>query len=203
MSQSRMSCSMTVTVMLNILTMPTLRCCSLSTVGPRVSSEWNQREREREIPIRQHPVCDDSGPSESEPESKWIFSGIMQPGLISTQSNHKWQMKYRWATLPLNWQHGVRTWAKVVAEENYSWTIDNHRNHHLRCRRIFLFASALLMWVMQRVMWGGGALTRCHLLRLSHSAIIPHTHRCHPRHWSCSPGDTRGRLWPMMTLRGH
>ena len=50
---------------------------------------------------------------------------------------------------------------------------------------------------------GRGQLTRCHLLRLSHPAIIPHTRRCHhpgdadmsPRHRSCTHG--------VKTLSGH
>ena len=41
------------------------------------------RKREREIPIRQHPVCVDSGTigarAGGRSESKWIFSGIMPP----------------------------------------------------------------------------------------------------------------------------
>lgn len=125
---------------------------------------------------------------------------------LSTQSNHKWQMKCRWATLPLNWQHGVRTWAKVwprriIHELLITTAIIIFAAGEYSCLPLHYWCGWCREW------WGGrGALTRCHLLRLPHSAIIPHTHRCHPgtRHWSCSPGTHETQCdpwWPSVVTR--
>ena len=135
-------------MMLKILTMPTLMCCSLSTVGPRVSSGWvkSEKEREREIPIRQHPVCVDSGTigarAGGRSESKWIFSGIMppEPDSVSLWEQSQMTNEMLEQLCLANWQQARRTWAKLWPRIIHELLITS-AIIIFHAERIFLFAA--------------------------------------------------------------
>ena len=133
-------------------------------------------------------------PGPSEPvASDRSQSGYLAALCHSRTLYHKWQMKWRGATFPGKLATRGQDMRKSLAE-NYSWTIDNLRNHHPPCRENIRLWSCIIDGQDAECDIGGQwPGVTCYG---SHTPPLFPTLRCHHRSPDTEAADTWCQLTP-------